>query len=86
MRICLTVCAFAVAAGRLLACNHSVQHGDKGQDSRERSDREQVGEGRAGGAGPWRLRLHPAGENQERRLGHLPPCPRLCSCPRHLIS
>lgn len=48
LRICPAGRALAVAAGRLLACNHSVWREDKEHDSREGSDREKAGEGRAG--------------------------------------
>lgn len=34
-----------------MACNYSMRFGDKEYDSIERLDSEEVGEGRAGGAG-----------------------------------
>lgn len=85
LRICLMGCALAVAAGWLLACNHSVRHRDKEHDSREGSDREKAGEGRAGGARPWSLCFHPLSENPGRWLGDPSPCPPLHHSPRRLI-
>lgn len=73
LRICLMGCALAVAAGWLLACNHSVRHRDKEHDSREdQTERRQARAERAGpgpGAsayirsvrtrgGGWGTRLH----------------------------